>query len=174
MPRCALDVRAPLGLCLAGFSWRAARGAEVELGMAASLDPPGGQFPPESTDGTSPSSRSAVGEALPELGHRSAAADFQSAEAMAKMNGLSLEASPEVYSSWMSREGQVRVDLLHRNDCNVKMRTADGKLIWTREVRAARQRSITATSLWFHFVGVSRRRTKRCSASWWTTSWRLD
>jgi hypothetical protein len=62
--------------------------------------------------------------------------DVQSAEAMAAVNNLALDTSPRDFAGWLAREGTGRIELLHRNDVHVKMRTADGKQIWTREVSA--------------------------------------
>jgi hypothetical protein len=56
-----------------------------------------------------------------------------SASAMASLSGLSDSTPVAVYAAVMMREGAARVEALHRNAANVKLKTADGKSIWTKE-----------------------------------------
>ncbi|KAA0164877.1 hypothetical protein FNF31_02199 [Cafeteria roenbergensis] len=107
---------APTGVILPGVS-------------AANPAPPSHLSPPRPAHGAG-MSEAAMSAARPGP-PRGAAADVESARAMATLSGLPADAPPEQYADAIRTAGAARLHELHRNAANVKLKTADGKNIWT-------------------------------------------
>ena len=110
---------APTGVILPGVS-------------AANPAPPSHLSPPRPAHGAGMSE--AVMSAARPGPPRGAAADVESARAMATLSGLPADAPPEQYADAIRTAGAARLHELHRNAANVKLKTADGKNIWTLHV----------------------------------------